>query len=109
MTSALQHSASGHVLRERLAVHGERVAVQQRQELLQHDGQAARVEEVLHQVLAGGRTFARKRRRARELVEARERQRHAGAAGDGDQVDDGVRRAADGHVGADRVVERLAR
>ena len=53
-----------HVVGDRPAVHRGRVAVQQRQELLQHDGQAARVEEVFHQVLARRADVREQRRRA---------------------------------------------
>ena len=54
-----------------------------------------------------GRTFASSGVRLRELVEAVERQRHADAAGEREQMDDGVRPAADRHQQRDRVVERL--
>ncbi len=92
---------------ERPAVNREGVAVEEGQELAQDGGEAAGVEEVFHEVLARGLEVDEEGGGAREGVKARERERHLGAAGEGDQVDDGVGGAPDGHVAADRVVEGL--
>ena len=71
--------------------------------------QAARLEEVLHQVLARRADVREHRDRAGELVEAREIEGDAGPARHGDQVDDRVGRAAEREHDGDRVLEVLRR
>ena len=97
------------VVRHRLAVDRQGVGVEQGQELLEDRGEAAGVEKIFHEVLPRGPQIHEEGCRARQLVEAGERQRDAGAPGEGDQVDDRVGRAADRHVAADRVVEGFRR
>ena len=75
-----------HVVGDRPAVDRERVAVEEREQLLEDNRQAAGVEEVLHQILARRSQVDQERRGLREVVEARERQVDADAAGDRDQV-----------------------
>ena len=58
---------------------------------------------------AGRLEIDENRRRLRNLVQAVERQRDAGAPGDGGQVNDRVRRAADGEEHAQGVLDRLSR
>ena len=74
--------------------------MQQRQQLLEHSRDAAGVEEVFHLILAGGAHIGDQRRAAAELVEARQGQVNAQAAGDGGQVHDGVSAAAEGVAAA---------
>ena len=74
-----------------------------------HRRQAAGVVEVLHQEPARRHQVDERRHVAAERVPVVERQRHADAAGDRQQMDDGVGRAADRAVDADRVLEGLAR
>jgi hypothetical protein len=76
--------------------------------LLHHRGQAAGVAEVLHQELAAGLQVDEAGQFAGEAVEVLHGERHAHAAGDRDQVDHRVGRAADGGVDADGVLEGLA-
>ena len=71
--------------------------------------QAAGVVEVLHQERAGWADVGDDRHFARELIEALERQRDPCAPRHGDDVDDGVGRAAERHVHLDGVVERGGR
>jgi hypothetical protein len=78
-------------------------------ELGQQRLDAAGVEEVLHQVPAGGADVGEDRNLARQLIEALQGERDAGPAGDRDQMDHGVGRAAHRQVAADRVVDRRGR
>ena len=66
---------------------------------------ASRLEEVLHEVLARGPDVGQDRDGPGELVEAIQRQRDAGAAGHGDEVDDRVGRAAEGQDDLHGVLE----
>ena len=70
--------------------------------------QAAGVVEILHQEGAGGAEIGGDRHVAGDAVEVVEQELDAGAAGHGDQVDDGVGRAAERHVDDERVLERGA-
>ena len=97
------------VLGHGLAVGGDGAAVQQRQDLLHHHRQATGVAEVFHQVLAARLQIHQARQLAGQAVEVFDRQLQAEAAGDGDQVDHGIRAAADRSQRLDRVLERLAR
>ena len=63
MTSVSWQGASATFSPRRLAVHREGVGVQHRQQLAQHRGHAARVVEVLHQVLARRPHVGEQRRR----------------------------------------------
>ena len=98
----------GDVLRQRAAGHGEGVAMQQRQQLFQHSGNAAGVEEVFHLILAAGAHVGDQGTAAADLIKAREGQIDADAPGDGGQVDDGVGAAADGVEQGDGVVKGLS-
>ena len=80
---------------------------EQRRDLLQQRAQAARVVEILHQVLAGGPQVGEHRHVLRELVEAVELELDAGAPRHRDQVDQRVGRAGQRMHHRDRVVERL--
>jgi hypothetical protein len=83
------------------------VTVQHRAKLAHHGGQAARVAEVLHQVLAARLEVQQRGHVLGERVEVVEAQLHAETAGDGQQVDHRVGRSADGRVHPDRVLERV--
>ena len=83
--------------------------MQVRQELLDHGGRAADAMEVAGDVLPARRQRGDDRRRAREPVEIVQGQRDAGLLGEGEQVEDAVRRAARPRDADDRVLERLAR
>ncbi len=87
----------GQVLRHRPSGDGDRVAVQQSgvEEQLQHDGHAADAVEVDHVELAAGSHVSDVRDPGRDLVEVVELERHTGLVGDGQEVEDGVRRAAE--------------
>ena len=97
----------GEAVGQRTPGDSQRRDVQQRLELLEQRLHAARVMEVLDQELAGRPQVRKDRRAARDLVEAIEGQRHAYPAGEGEQVDDGIRGAADRLQHGDRVVERI--
>jgi hypothetical protein len=94
---------------DRQAVGGDDVEVKQVGDLLHHDRQAAGIAEVLHQVLARRLQVDEARQLAREPVEVVDAELDAEAAGDRDQVDHGVGRAADRRERDDRVLERLPR
>ncbi len=68
--------------------------------------EAAGVVEVFHEVLTGWAEVGDDRGAARDAVEVFEDEGNAGAAGHGDDVDDGVGAAAEGHEGSDRIFER---
>ena len=97
-----------HVVPDRLAVDGQCITVQHRAEFAQHCRQAARVIEVLHQVLARRLQVDQAGQVVAEAVPVVECQRHAAAAGEREQVDHRVGRAADRRVRADRVLEGRA-
>jgi hypothetical protein len=81
--------------------------VQVLRDFLHHHRQAAGVAEVFHQVLARGLQVHQAGQFAGEPVEVVERQFHADAARDGDQVDHRVGGAADRGQRLDRVLEWL--
>ncbi len=97
------------VLAERLPGHRHAGEIELVGERVHQRAQTTGIEEILHQELAGGAQVGDHRYLAREGVEIIGRQRHAGAAGHGDEMDDGVGRAAHRHVHLDRVVERRGR
>src|SRR4051794_29874826 len=72
-------------------------AVEQRRELGEDGSDPAGAVEVLDDVLARRPDVGEHRCPPRELVEAVERERHVDAAGEREEVDDGVRAAADRH------------
>ena len=80
-------------------------AVEQGFDALQQRRNAARMEEVLHQVFPARAHVGDERRAARDGVEIRRRKPNAEPSGDGDEVHDGVGRSAHRHQGDDRVVE----
>ena len=69
--------------------------------------QSAGVVEIFHQIFAGGTNVGEHRNVTRDFIEARKRQIEAETAGDRDEMNDGVGRAADGHVDGDGVADRL--
>ena len=97
------------VLGERLAGDGERVAVQQA--LVEHglhdDRDAAVTVDVVHDVLAERLHVGDVRRLVADAVEVVQRQVDLRLAGDRQQVQHDVRRAAERHREGDRVLERL--
>src|SRR5262245_12350261 len=96
-----------HVLPHRLAVHRERAFPQQSMlaELTQHDGQAAGVVEVLHQVLARRHEVDERVHAAPEAREVLEVELDADAARDRREMDYRVGRAADRRERADGIFE----
>ncbi len=94
------------ILAERAAGDGDAAKIEQALHLGHQRAQAAGVKKILHQIFAGRRDVGDHRHLARNGVEAGHVQRHAGAARHGNDVDDGVGRAAERHVDADGVVER---
>ena len=99
MTSVVVDGMAGDALVQRAGHRGE---------LGEQRGQAAGVVEVLHQVLPRWPDVGQPRDAAGDGVEVVQGQGDAGAAGDGDQVDQRVRRAAEREHGRRRVLERLA-
>ncbi len=99
------------VLGERLAGHGERVAVQQAlvEHRLHDDRDAAVAVDVVHDVLAERLHVGDVRRLVADAVEVVQRQVDLRLAGDREQVQHDVRRAAERHREGDRVLERLFR
>ncbi len=87
------------------ATDGQRGRIEQVADLAQHGEQTTRPEQVLHEVLAGRLEVDEQRHLAARPVEVVEREVDAETAGDGQQVDDRVGRAADGREGHDRVEE----
>ena len=104
--AVVDHLGPGDALAERPPGDGEASQVEQVGDAREECRHTAGIVEVLHEVLPGGPEVGEHGRRARERVEAVERQGHARTAGEREQVDDGVRRAGERHVGDDRVVER---
>ena len=74
-------------------------------QLLQHTADAAGDVQVFHEMLAGRVHRGQLRRILAEDVEQFQRQLHPGLAGDGQQVQHGVGRTAQGQVDADGVLE----
>ncbi len=93
------------VLSKRLAGDGHAGQVQHVLHLVHQPAQAAGIEEILHEEFAGGTHIGEHRHLAREVVETLHVHRQAGTARHRHHVDDGVGRAAHGHVHADGVVE----
>jgi hypothetical protein len=71
----------------------------------QERAQPTGVEEVFHQILAGGSDVRDERRPERQLVEAIDRKRHTGSACDGDHVYDGIGGASEREHRGDRIVD----
>ena len=109
MTSRFQHGASAMFSPMRLAVHGERLAVEHVLDLAHHRRQSARVVEIFHEVLARRLQVHETGQLRADLVPVLELERHADAPGNRQQVNDRVGRAADRGVHADRILERRAR
>ena len=102
-------SRSREVLGERLARHGERVAVQQAlvEHRLHDDRDAAMAVDVVHDVLAERLHVGDVRHLVADAVEVVQGQVDVGLAGDREQVQHDVGRAAERHRQGDRVLERL--
>ena len=92
---------------ERPARNGQGIRVHEVAELPQHGGDPARMVKLFDEMLPGRAYVDQHRRAAGDLVEAFKGQRNRDAARDCEQVDHGVRPAADRHQRRDRVVERL--
>ena len=90
---------------DRAPVDRPRVQVQKRFERLEQGGHATGRHEPLGQVLAGRLDIGDQRHAAGDLVEAVQGQRHAHAAGERQQVDDDVGRAAHRAQEGDGIVE----
>ncbi len=73
----------------------------------QQRAHAAGGEEILHVAVADRLQVHQHRRRVGQFVELLQRDRQAGAAGDGREMDHRVGRAADGEQNAQRVLDRL--
>ena len=101
----------GEVLGHRLAGHREAVAVHQAgvEQRLHHHRDAADLVDVVHDVLAERLEVAEVRHLVADPVEVVEREVDLGLAGDREQVEHGVGRAAERHHDRDRVLERLER
>ena len=99
------------VLLDRPAGDGQGVAVQEAalEELAQHDGHATDAVEVMHDVTTGGLGVRDVRHTARDAVEIVDREVDARLRRDREQVQHGIRRAADRADHTDGVLERLAR
>src|SRR4030095_12598632 len=98
-----------YVLAQRPAGDGQRIEMQVALDLVQETGQAAGIEEILHQVFVAARAdVGDYRNLAAGGLEVVEPDVLAGATGQSDQVDDGIGRAADGHGHGDGVEEGLA-
>src|SRR5207249_255414 len=99
----------GQVLGHRLAGHGQAIAVEEAgaEQLPHDDGHPADVVEVDHHVAPGRAGVGDVRHAAADPVEVVEGEVHPGLVGDGEQVEDGVGRAAHGHRHGDGVLERL--
>ncbi|SII46516.1 Uncharacterised protein [Mycobacteroides abscessus subsp. abscessus] len=101
----------GEVLGHGPARHGEAVAVEETgvEEGLHDHGHAADLEHVVHHVFAEGLDVAEVGNLVPDPVEVVEFEVDAGFGGDREEVEDGVRRPAEGHDDGDRVVQRLLR
>src|SRR5690606_3405403 len=73
---------------------------------LHHRGNTTGIEEVLHQETAGGFQVDKAWNARAQPVPVIQGQRHAEAAGQRQQMDDGIGGTADGAVDHDRVLER---
>ncbi len=99
------HLRAGKRVAEGLAAHGDAGQIEQIPHLPHQRAQAAGIEEILHQIFAGRRDIGDHRHLPRDRVEPRHVERDAGAARHGDDVDDGIGRAAERHVHANGIVE----
>ena len=108
ITSRSQICAVVEVVDERLAGDRDGGRVEQILDLAQDRQQSAGAMEVLHQEAAGRLQVDEQRDAGADAVEVVEGEVDAEPAGDGEQVHDGVGRAADGGQGDDRVEERAA-
>ncbi len=100
------------VVPQRPAVDGQRARMRQQAAFAkpaQHRGQAAGVVELLHQESSRRHQVDDGRRIAADAGPVLEFERHADAAGDRLQMDHRVGRTADRRIGADRILEGLAR
>lgn len=91
------------VLAEGVAVDGWGVEVEEGGDVLEDCAESAGVVEVFHEVLARGPDVGNERGFARDGIEVVEGEVNAGTVGHGENVDDGVGRAAYGHIGGDGV------
>ena len=92
---------------QRLPARRYAVEVQQRLELAQQRAHAAGGEKILHIAVADRLEIDQHGRRIGEPVELCERNFHAGASGDGGEVDHRVGRAAEREQGTQRVLDRF--
>ena len=81
--------------------------MQERLQLAQHGTDAAGGVKIRHVVLAGGLEIDEHRRRVRPIVQLMEIDLDPGASGDRGEVNDRVRRAADGEQYPDCVFDRF--
>lgn len=95
----------GDVFAEGLAGDGRDLGVEQVAHAVEEGGKAASEEELFHEVLAGGSEVGKQWNAAGDGIEMIERELDAEAAGHGDEVDDGVGGAAEGHIDCDGVFE----
>ena len=99
------HDRAVDIVADRAAGDGQAGQIEQVAHFRHQRAQAAGIEKILHQIFAGRRDVGDHRHLSRDLVEPRHVERNAGAARHGDDVDDGIGRAAERHVHADGVVE----
>ena len=95
----------GDVFAEGFAGDGGDVGMEEVLHAVEEGGEAAGEEEFFHEVLAGGAEVGEEGDAAGDFVELVEGEFDAEASGHGDEVDDGVGGAAEGHVDGDGVLE----
>ena len=99
------HLGARDIVADGAPAHGDAGQIEQIAHLPHQRPQAAGIEEVLHQIFSGRRDIGDHRHLSRDRVEARHVEREADAARHGDDMDDGVGRAAKRHMDADGVIE----
>ena len=99
------HLGARDLLAERPAGDRRRIAVDEVAEAGEERAQPAGVVQILHQEAPAGADVADHRSGPRKPVEGAQVERHLGTAGERDEVDHGVRRAAEREHRGDRVLE----
>src|SRR4029079_862250 len=86
------------ILSNGFARYRERIAVEQMENLLHRRGHPAGIVKILHEKFTGGLYVGDIRSAARNAIEVFEVERNTQPPGDGQQVNDCIRRPADRHV-----------